>query len=261
MHAFKNSIAQRALKALSEEAGGIEPVCDGTVDGTKALLKKRGIDLGVLLPVATKPEQVKHINEWSLEISGGNILSFASLHPDCPDIMELIEEIKHLGFKGVKLHPDYQNFFVDEPRMKPIYKKLAQNNLITLFHAGVDIGIPDPCKCPPERMKKALPWFDGGPVVAAHLGGCMLWYEVEKHLVKLPLYLDTSFCFSRTPVFLFRRIIENHGYGRVLFGSDSPWGEPGSEIKLIKNAIRDENAVNMILGENARELLGINSIN
>ena len=55
--------------------------------------------------------------------------------------------------------------------MLPIYEKIASLGLITVFHAGVDIGYPDPVHCTPERLAYILPAFGNASVVAAHMGG------------------------------------------------------------------------------------------
>ena len=54
--------------------------------------------------------------------------------------------------------------------MKPIYKKISQLGLITVFHAGFDYGFPPPYGATPEKLLKVLSWFQS-PVIAAHWGG------------------------------------------------------------------------------------------
>lgn len=38
--------------------------------------------------------------------------------------------LKEAGFPGFKLHPDYQDFFVDEERMLPIYEAVFNEGLV-----------------------------------------------------------------------------------------------------------------------------------
>ena len=35
-------------------------------------------------------------------------------------ITKRLKELKHMGFKGIKLHPDYQETFIDDIRYKRI---------------------------------------------------------------------------------------------------------------------------------------------
>ena len=104
--------------------------------------------------------------------------------------MEELERIKALGLKGVKLHPDYQRFNVDDEQMIPIYKKISALGLITVFHAGFDYGFPPPYGATPEKMERALKWFEA-PVVAAHWGGLDCGEGVLKHLCGKDIYFDT----------------------------------------------------------------------
>lgn len=55
-----------------------------------------------------------------------------------PKTLDELDRIKALGLKGVKLHPDYQRFLVDDPRCIPIYEKISRLGLITVFHTGLD---------------------------------------------------------------------------------------------------------------------------
>ena len=66
VHAFTDSIAERAMAKLTETAE-IEPTTNGTASDMRRLLKECGIDYGVLLPVATKPTQQTNINNWAKE--------------------------------------------------------------------------------------------------------------------------------------------------------------------------------------------------
>ena len=64
-HTFPDSIAARAVDSLSKEAH-IVPYTDGTVSGLLNSMDKGGIDMSVLLPVATASSQVESINDKAL---------------------------------------------------------------------------------------------------------------------------------------------------------------------------------------------------
>ena len=59
------------------------------------------------------------------------------------DVDVEVLSMKEAGIKGIKFHPEYQHFYADEERMKPIYRKISQLGLLTLFHAGQDIAEND----------------------------------------------------------------------------------------------------------------------
>lgn len=254
-HAFPEKIAAKALAALSVKAGNLVPFHDGTVGSLEAYVKKSGADKAVLLNIATTPQQQKNVNDFAIACNRGNIISFGSVHPDAPDALEELERIKAAGLRGVKLHPEYQSFFVDEGRMRPIYEKIGELGLITVFHAGVDIEYFEPVHCTPQRLSSVLPAFGGAPVVAAHMGGWQLWHDVEKYLVGSQVYFDTAFSYGRMPRGHCRRIIKAHGVDKILFGSDMPWSGTDAEMRFIDSMDLTDDEKSAILGGNACRLL------
>lgn len=259
-HAFPDKLAPAALTSLSSSSG-LEPECGGTVASLKEYAVKDGVDVCVVLNVATNERQQQKVNEFAAEIDGTDgIISFGSVYPNSGEAIEWLDRIKAMGLKGIKLHPDYQSFFVDDEKMIPLYRHIVKLGLITVFHAGADIGIYEPVHCTPERLSKVLKYFEGAPVVAAHFGGYLHWYDVEKYLVGKDIYLDTSFAYARIPFPQAKRIVINHGPDKMLLGSDMPWNRAADEIKLIKFFGLDKENENKILGQNAARLLNLNCL-
>lgn len=254
-HAFPDKIVEKAMRTLVHNAGNTIPFTDGTADGIVSYMDGHGVDKAVVLNIATNPKQQHNVNDFAAAINGERLIAFGSVHPDAPDAVEELHRIRELGLKGVKLHPDYQGFFVDEDKMLPIYETIEKLGLILVFHAGVDIQYFEPVHCPPARLARILPVFGSGRVVAAHMGGYLQWYEVEEHLVGKNLYLDTSFAYSRMPSPHAARIIRNHGPARILFGSDMPWSAPHLEKRFIQSLGLSEKEERDILGDNAAALL------
>lgn len=255
-HCFPEKIAAAALKKLSKASGNPEPFHAGSHNDLIAFLDSKGIDKAVVLNIATNPKQQKNVNDFASSLlEYESLIPFGSVHPDSPDAVEELYRIKEMGLKGVKFHPDYQNFFVDEERMFPLYKKISELGLITVFHAGVDIGVPGDVHCTPDRLANALPVFQSAPVVAAHMGGWLMWPQVLEKLVGLELYFDTSFSFNRMPPYWAHDIIKAHGAEKILLGSDMPWSATDNEIRFIDSLDLDENERELILSKNAEKLL------
>lgn len=254
-HAFVDALAPRAIASLSAAGGGLEPHSDGTANGLLRSMDECSVDHAVLLNIATKPKQQTRINDWAAEMNHGRITAFGSIHPDAPDVFDELDRIKALGLSGVKLHPEYQGFEADEPRMLPIYRKIASLSLITVFHAGQDIGFMPPAKASPQKMVRALSAFDGAPVVAAHFGGYVMWDDVLETLCTLPIYFDTSFCFGRIQRPLAQAIVEKHTPDRILFGTDLPWSDAAAERRLIDALDLSDEDREKILWKNAAALL------
>ena len=256
-HAFPPKLAGRAVAQLSRSAGGLEPQTDGTLESLKAVMDADGVDLSVVLTIATNPGQMHKVNDYAFEMDRDDrIVAFGSVHPDAPDALEELERIKAAGLKGVKLHPEYQGFYANEERMKPIYRKISQLGLITLFHAGEDYGYPPPYHAQPEHLKHALGWFDS-PVVAAHWGGAGFGREVLERLCGEHIYFDLSFGYGAMPRPIAQAILDRHGPEKLLFGSDCPWHRPEWELRLIDSRELGSEDREKILWKNAATLLGL----
>ena len=104
-HAFPEKIAAKAIGKLAD-AAGLFPHTDGTVTSLRALMRRDGVDLAVLLPIATNPASQRHINDYALSCAGDGILPFGTVHPDAPDVLEELDRLHSLGVKGVKCHPE-----------------------------------------------------------------------------------------------------------------------------------------------------------
>ena len=256
-HAFPEKIAERAISKLSFASGGLQPQTNGTLSGLKESMKKGGVDVSVVMNIATNAEQQRNVNDFAASINNReDIFAFGSVFPDSPDALSELERIKSLGLLGVKLHPDYQGFLVDDEKMKPIYKKISQLGLITLFHAGFDYGFAPPYGATPERLEKALYWFDS-PVIAAHWGGVCCGEGVLERLCGKDVYFDTSFGYGTMPKYYAQKIIEKHGSEKILFGTDTPWHNKDMEMRLLCSLELSEKEMQNITHNNAKKLLGI----
>ncbi len=257
-HAFPDKIAERAITSLSHASGGLSPCTDGTVAGLKASMKAGGVDVSVMLSIATNAHQQASVNDFAAKANKEDgIVAFGSVYPESEDVYEELERIKDMGLLGVKLHPEYQHFYVDDEKMKPIYKRISELGLITVFHAGADIGFPPPYHAMPKQMSKALSWFDS-PVVAAHFGGAGSGEDVLSCLCGIEhLYIDTSFSYGVIPKYFAQSIIERHGTDKILFGTDTPWHSPDMEKRLIASLSLSESDREQICSGNARRLLRI----
>ena len=257
-HCFPDKIAERAIAKLAHVSGGLEPHTDGTLDGLRRSMAKGGVDLSVVLSIATNAHQQTSVNDFAAAINNGrDIIAFGSVYPDSEDALDELERIKALGLKGVKLHPDYQGFAVDDPKMKPIYRKISALGLICVFHAGLDYGFAPPYGGMPEAMRTAVGWFDS-PVVAAHWGGIHCGEGVLKHLCDIGhLYFDTSFGYAMMPRYYAERILEKQGADKLLFGTDTPWHCPSMEWRLLDALGLSDTEREAIACGNAKKLLGI----
>lgn len=258
VHAFPDALAAKALPLLSKCSGGVKPNYDATIGGLESYLAKNNIDYAVVLNIATNPHQEKKVNDFAISLlEKKNIIPFGSVHPDSPNALSELERLAKAGIRGIKLHPDYQHFFVDDDKMFPIYQKIAELGFITVFHAGVDIGYPNPVHCTPERLLRVLDLFGDAPVVAAHFGGWLLWDSVLEALCGTKVYLDTAFSSGKMPPDYAKELIKAHGADKVLLGSDMPWSDTLDEVRFVQSLDLSPEDEEKILSNNAKRLLNI----
>lgn len=257
MHAFPDKIAERTLDKLAKISNST-PYTAGTIDSTLDYLSRHHLTAGVIMQIATKPTQQTTVNNWAKQVQTEHeaLFCFGSIHPDAPDALEELYRIRELGLKGVKLHPDYQNFFVNEERLYPIYETIAKLGLPVTFHAGWDPLSPDCIHAMPEELAKVADAFPSLTIIAAHMGGMRLSDDVERYLVGKPnVYLDFSMAPLYTPADQLKRIIEQHGAERILFATDCPWSDASQDLDILLSLGLSDEAYAQILHRNAERLL------
>lgn len=256
-HTFPEKIAARTIQLLENRCGQ-KAYSNGTLKGLLNQMEEGNIDISVIQPVVTKPEQFKTINETAVYVNehyGEKIISFGGIHPESANYKKELLEIKSMGLKGIKLHPDYQGTFIDDMKYLHIIDYASELGLITLVHAGVDVGIPEPVHCSPKAARVMLDQVRPEKLVLAHLGGCDLWDEVEHELVGRNVYLDTAVIYGRIQENQFLKIVKEHGIDKILFATDSPWCEQKSSVEWMKNQPLKDEELSMIFSENALKLL------
>lgn len=254
VHIYPESVAPKVAAAigLPDEANHPERII---ASGIVAAQKRAGIALSVNLPVATRAEHVEGTNRFALNMPEG-VISFASLHPDTPNKREVLEDIKAKGFKGVKFHPEFQFFTLDDPRMTEAWKAMSELDLIAVFHAGGDRSFEPPFKTTPKSFVAFAEKYPNLKIVVAHMGGYQMWYDTETDLAgKADVYMDLSwimaFCDPKQVV----RTIRKHGADKILFATDSPWREPIDDVNAFMALPLTEEERELILHKNAERLL------
>lgn len=255
-HVFPDNLAEKALGTLLHNINYLyEPYNDTTLSGLIRNMDAWGIDLSVVQPVVTKPSQMKSLNAWAASICSDRILSFGGIYPHTDDYQRDIDDVAELGLKGLKFHPEYQDFVLDDDRMLKIYDYAFSKGLIILMHAGADLSMPGPYKSSPRQFARVVDAMQGGILVAAHFGGHSQWDDVERFLMGKNIYLDTSMGFEYYSSDQFLRIVRGHGSERILFASDSPWSNARTEVEHLRSLPLAEDEKDNILYRNACKLL------
>jgi predicted TIM-barrel fold metal-dependent hydrolase len=235
----------------------MDPFTNGKEEGILSSAREAGISCSVLLPVATAPKQFDSIHRFALQFMGGELISFGGIHPDCDDYKEKLQWIKANGFKGIKLHPDYQNTYFNDIKYKRIISCASELDLIVVTHAGVDPISPTDVHCTPKMIEEVLDEVSPKNLVLAHMGGNLMFDEVEARLVGRDVYFDTSYAYGTQPKYYFEKILESHTPDRIIFGTDSPWHTAEMELGLLSTLKIDENDKEKITHKNALRLLNL----
>jgi predicted TIM-barrel fold metal-dependent hydrolase len=255
-HAFPDHIAERAIAALEAECN-VKTKHEGRISSLLKSMDRAGIDIAVVCSIATKPSQFQPILEWSKTIVSERIIPFPSIHPEDPQPVEKVKIIHDDGFKGVKMHPYYQEFALDEERLFPIYEACATYGLLLVVHTGFDIAFPRDRIADPVKIMGVCKRFPDLKFIATHLGGWYDWEKVEQHLTGKPIYMETSFSLEDLPREKVKAMIGRHPEGYVLFGTDSPWTDQKEAIRLLHSLGLEKEREEMILYRNAAGLLGL----
>ena len=256
-HVFPEDMAEKIVSELHERAG-IEYFNNGTVKGLLESMENAHVNISVVSRITTKSDQIKPINDWLLSISREDIIPMATWHPDLRVYPGTVTELKMKGFKCIKLHPDYQGFFIDDEKMFPFYEDAQESGMPILFHAGLDRGLPPPVRALPERLINVHRAFPDLKIIAAHMGGEDNYEATENYLLGKAIYLDTSFVLRKIPVNILERLIKGHSADRIIYGSDNPWNDQKGDIEYLSSLpFLSHKEKRSILFKNAAELLGL----
>lgn len=260
-HIFPDEVAKKAIPKLSKTIE-LAPSMDGTASGLLDSMVRAGVDLSIILPTITNTRQfdsiirfADFINQQEYPKDGSKLFSLAGIHPDMPDYKEKLTLIYNMGFKGIKIHPDYQEVFFDDIRYMRILDKASELGLFTITHAGYDPYSPDQVHCSAPRIRRVLDEVAPKNLILAHMGNNELYDESEELLVGQDVYFDTAYSICHMKKEQLFRMIKNHGVHRILFGSDAPWGDQKEAVSILRSLPLTPEEQEQIFWKNAAALL------
>jgi predicted TIM-barrel fold metal-dependent hydrolase len=253
-HIYPEKIAQKATDTIGVfydikmemPAGTAERLIE---DGSRAKIT------GYLVhSVATTAHQVRAINEFiKREIDAHKeFIGFMTLHQDLSE-----EEIKNEidwcienGFKGIKLHPDFQKFYIDGEEAEKIYRAVG-DKLPILLHVG-DKRYE---YSKPIRLANMAKKYPNVNFICAHMGGYMCWDDADVFIGLNNVYFDTCSSLPFITISKARSIIKKLGAERFFFATDFPMWDSESELERFNRVPLTEKERKMILSENIKKLL------
>ena len=180
-------------------------------------------------------------------------VGFAYVAPTMPESMagELARAIDELHFVAIKLYPPYTPWEFNRPEWHSIYKFAHDRKLVVIIHTD------HLRKNRPRFLQEIAPLFPDANFVAGHAGNVP---EARAEAIAAAqahpnVYLETCSTF-RTPGVI-EELVEQAGADRVLYGSDMPLMDPRPQLGKIITANISAEAKRLVLGGNARRLIGL----
>ena len=255
-HIYPAKIASRAVEGI-RDFYDLDMSLKGMVDDLIKDGEKVGVVHYLVHSVATTPKQVRSINEFiSSEVKAhpGLLTGFGTLHPDSDDIQGDFDHLIDLGLKGVKLHPDFQRFALNEERAYALGEVINEGNVPLMVHCG-DFRYN---YSNPEQLKPFLEKFPDLLVIGAHFAGWSVWQEATEKLAGTPnLVVDLSSSLYDLSPETAVKLIHAYGADKVLWGTDYPMWESESEMEYFNKLDLTDEERNMILYENAAKILNL----
>ena len=254
-HIFPTKIAEKAVAGIGTFYSGLVMRKDGTVESLIESGDKNGISKFLVQSVATTSAQVEGINNFiadSVKRYPDRLIGFAAMHPDYPEIEKEIDRAVSLGLKGVKIHPDFQQFNIDSDKAMKLYE-IIEGRLPILIHMGdsrYDFSKP-------HRLAKVLDRFPKLEVIGAHFGGWSEWDDAEEYLAGRKLWVDTSSSLYAMSPEHAAELIHKFGVENVMFGTDYPMWDAAEELEQFYKIPLTDSERELVLHKNAERLLGI----
>jgi len=253
-HIYPEKIAAKATDTIGEFYDIKMEMPAGTPEQLLKVGGNAGITRYVVHSVATTAHQVRSINEFIRKECEAHpeFIGFITLHQDLSEeeIESEIEWALTHGMKGIKLHPDFQKFNIDDPQAERFYRA-AEGKLPILLHMGDDRYEYSA----PHRLVKIAKKYPNTTFIAAHFGGYRCWSESRLYKGLGNVYFDTCSSLPFISADEAKRIIDMHGADRFFFATDFPMWDAVQEIERFYKIPLSDREREMIFSENIKRLL------
>ena len=255
-HIYPEKIALKATSSISDFYHLSMDIHEGTATNLIKDGEKSGVSRYVVHSVATTAHQVRAINEFiKREMDAhSEFIGFITLHQDMTE-EEISNEIDWAianGFKGIKLHPDFQKFYIDEEIAENFYRQ-ASNKLPILMHVGDDRFEFSR----PARLVKMAKKYPDTTFISAHFGGYRCWDDTPLYKGLANVYFDTCSSLAFISTQKAKEIIDLLGADKFFFATDFPMWDTASEIEKFNKIPLSNKEREMIFSGNIKNLLNI----
>lgn len=186
------------------------------------------------------------------------VLCFGGVHPGEEDPLGSLETmVEDHQLSGLKLVPCMQQFFLNDPRLLPVYRRADEFGLPLIVHTGFDpiMGMEDYGH--PRDAGEVAAAFPDLTVVMAHMG--MPFFDETREVMREcgNVYTDLSMAIDFLDLRELCALVREIGPERILFGSDFPFCDTAESLRHMEELEVTSEERKLILGENARRVLNI----
>ena len=205
---------------------------EGSAEALLAAGKASGVSKFMVFSTATAPAQVTNINDFIIEQCAAHeeFIGAGTMHRDFADYDGELERLCRSGVRGIKFHPDFQRFNIDDEALFPVFAKLSDLGMFIITHSGdyrYDYSNP-------VRVARVAKMYPDLHIIAAHFGGWMMWETARRELILPNVYVDTSSTFGFVGPETVRTGIAAFDPKHVIFGCDFPMWDHGDELAMLR---------------------------
>ena len=256
-HVWPDRIAELALSA--NRLPDLVARGDGTVDGLTTDMARSGVSMSCCLGIANEARHVERVNEFVAGLEAENRYGVGTVHVDL-STEENLASLRRHQVRAVKIHPLFQNFALDDPRLWEVFEAFG-DEFAVIAHVGAGGSALANSLSSPAMIRDIAKQFPALRLVACHFGGYRLLDDAEELLSGADVVLETSWPpgLSTLRPDRVRRLIRNHGAERVVFGSDWPMTSPAEELAAIDALGLTDDETKSVLGGTLARVLRIES--
>ena len=217
---------------------------------------RAGVTRYVVHSVATTAHQVRSINDFiKREVDAHpEFIGFITLHQDLTEeeVEREVEWALANGLRGIKLHPDFQKFNIDDEVAEKFYRA-AEGKMPILLHMGDDrYEYSKPVRL--VKMAKKYPKLN---FIAAHFGGYRCWDDSPMYKGLDNVYFDTCSSLPFITPERAKELIDMLGADKFFFATDFPMWDAKSELERFGKIPLTDLEREMILAGNIKRLLNL----
>ncbi|GAA1916696.1 amidohydrolase family protein [Nocardioides hwasunensis] len=251
-HVWPDKVAHRAL---SGNGTGFDHVGDGTLAGLRASMAASGVDRSIVLGVANTADAVEKVCRFSASVAAADVVPLGAVHVDL-SVEDNLRHLREHRLVGIKVHPLYQGFGLDDPRLVERMDALDPG-MLAVVHVGTGgDGKPVAGSTPAllRDLARAVPHVH---VIACHFGGYHHLDDAFDVICGSGILVDTSWppTLGRVDPDRVRDFVRRHGADKVVFASDWPTADPAREIEVMHDLGLGTDETERVLGLNMHELL------